>query len=195
MERVHRDLHRRIAGRFELYVTLVIVGVGVGFLITASRQENISLANGTLAPFLSAAATVDGPETGLEAFRGEVILLDFWATYCATCEVTVPGLTRLDAEFGSQGLRVVGVSIDSPTDTARARRLIGELGGSYQVLFDRGRRLQDAYKLTLLPQTFLISRTGRIVWQQAGTIGGAAFPVGLETPKGKALIERLLAER
>ena len=55
-------------------------------------------------------------------------------------------------------------------------------------------RLRDAYDLTLLPQTFLITRDGRISWQQAGTIGGAKFTLGLEAPKGRAILERVLAE-
>ena len=163
-------------------------------LANLRKAKSESLAIGSPAPVLGVVQSVVDGETGLEGYRGEVVLLDFWATYCTTCEATVPALARLQSKYGVNGLHVVGVSIDAPSDTARARQLFSELDANYALLFDRGKALQVAYQLTLLPQSFLISRSGKIVWQQAGITGGAKFPLELESPKGNALLERVLAE-
>lgn len=197
MKQGHRGFSTGKSGHPELIATLVIVGIGIGVLSLANwrKAKSESLAIGSPAPVLGTALSGGDVKTGLEDYRGEVVLLDFWATYCTTCEVTVPALSRLQSKYGANGLHVVGVSIDAPSDTARARQLLSDLNANYALLFDRGKRLQVAYQLTLLPQSFLISRDGKIVWQQAGIVGGAKFPLELETPKGNALVEKVLAEQ
>jgi hypothetical protein len=78
---------------------------------------------------------------------------------------------------------------------AHARQLLADWGGTYELMFDLSRSLRDAYHVNLLPLSFLISQDGSIAWQQAGTTGGAKYPLGLDSPKGRATLEAVLAHR
>jgi len=178
----------------QLLFTLALIAAVIGFLQFKSSTAHFGLPNGVPAP-LGAPGPDGGAAAGtLAEYRGEVLLIDFWATYCTTCAATVPALERLQTQYGAQGLRVVAVSLDEPADTARARLLLAEWGGTYPLIFDIDRALREAYQVNLLPMTYLISRDGLVAWQQAGTVGGAKYDLGLESPKGRTLLEKVLSE-
>ncbi len=132
-------------------------------------------------------AALDGAPVGLADFEGRVVLLNFWATWCAPCIREMPSLDRLQAALGDRGLAVLAVSIDrggAKVIRPFAKRLGLERLGLYH---DPKGALFRAFGVTGLPTTFLIDRRGRIV----GAYPGAAEWDG---PEARALIEHYLRQ-
>jgi cytochrome c biogenesis protein CcmG, thiol:disulfide interchange protein DsbE len=128
--------------------------------------------------------TLDG-DLSMTDVSGKVVLVNFWASWCAECRPEMPVLERLHREFGRRGLAVVG--INAREDTARIRRYAKELGLTFPLVLDPDGRLNAQYGVIGLPTTFLVGRDGRAV----------AFAVGAREWGGapaRALIEALLAE-
>ena len=114
---------------------------------------------------------LEGRSVKLSDFKGKVILLDFWATWCPPCKAEIPGFVELQQQYGEQGLQVVGVSVDDPPELLKP--FADEFNMNYPVIVGLGRDdLQDAYgPMWGIPTTFLISRDGRICRKHSGLVG------------------------
>jgi peroxiredoxin len=137
-----------------------------------------SAASGDVCPADARTANLDftvkdlnGTNVSLASFKGKVIVLDFWATWCAPCKAEIPGFVELQDAYGSQGLQMVGVSVDDKVETLRP--FASEFKMNYPVLVGLGRDdLQDAYgPLWGIPTTFVISREGQICKKHSGLVG------------------------
>lgn len=96
----------------------------------------------------------------LNAFRGKVVLLNFWATWCAPCQLEMPRFVAWQSEYGPRGLQVIGISMDD--DPALARRLCAKLKVNYPVVMG-DETMGDLYGGVLgLPVTYLIDTHGEI---------------------------------
>ena len=122
---------------------------------------------GTEAPAY-AAETIDGDTLSLNSLRGQVVLLNVWATWCVPCRKEMPELQALAQQHGSAGLRVVGVSVDESGSDEVIRQFTKDLGITYTVLRDPGERINDLFYVIGVPASFLIDRTGRIAWRFQG---------------------------
>ncbi|MCH8002303.1 MAG: TlpA family protein disulfide reductase [Proteobacteria bacterium] len=130
-------------------------------------------------------AALDGAPVRLADFKGRVVVLNFWATWCAPCVREMPSLDRLQAALEDRGLAVLAVSIDrggAKVIRPFAKRLGLERLGLYH---DPKGALFKAFGVTGLPTTFLIDRRGQIV----GAYPGAAE---WDEPEARALIEHYL---
>jgi thiol-disulfide isomerase/thioredoxin len=105
---------------------------------------------------------LSGRDVALKAFKGQVLLLNFWATWCGPCKVEIPGLVELSAEYGHRGLIVLGISIDDPP--SKLTPFVEQLGMSYPVLLGIDQeRLHAAYGPSSgVPRTFVVSRDGTL---------------------------------
>ena len=111
---------------------------------------------------------VSGADVLLSDYAGDVILLDFWATWCAPCRIEIPGFLELLDEYGDQGFTVLGVSID---DAVPALEIyIEDMQMDYPVLIgDERDDIKDFYgPLVGFPTTFMIDRAGNICHQHIG---------------------------
>jgi len=109
---------------------------------------------------------LEGKSLDLRDFRGKVVLLDYWATWCAPCKIEVPHLVELQKKYGPEGLQVVGISMDD--DSATVRTFAHEFAINYPVALGNA-QLAQAYGGVLgLPVAFLIDRNGRIVKRMDG---------------------------
>lgn len=96
----------------------------------------------------------------LSAYRGKVVLLNFWATWCAPCQIEMPSFVSWQTQYGSRGLQVIGISMDD--DPALVRTAYRKLQVNYPVAMGDV-KLGDLYGGVLgLPMTFLIDRHGKI---------------------------------
>lgn len=96
----------------------------------------------------------------LSSFRGKVVLLNFWATWCAPCQIEMPTLVAWQRQYGPEGLQVIGISMDD--DPALARGLYQKLKLNYPVAMG-DEKLGELYGGVLgLPLTFLIDRNGEV---------------------------------
>jgi len=109
---------------------------------------------------------VDGKSVALSDLRGKVVLMDFWATWCAPCVQELPDLQKLNAQFASRGLVVVGMTISSPA--ADVKRMKAAKGLSYPLLMADDKTVA-AYNGVPPPKTLLIDRTGHIIDTVVGT--------------------------
>jgi peroxiredoxin len=127
-----------------------------------------------------------GGAASLAAARGEVVLVNFWATWCPPCRRELPALQALEAALGGAGLRILAVSVDrGPTEElasfARAREL------RFPVLHDRESDVARSYGVGAYPTTVVVDRAGRIALRAAGAYAWDA-------PESVAWFRALLAE-
>ncbi len=102
----------------------------------------------------------DGHVLSLASFRGKVVLLNFWATWCAPCQAEMPTFARWQQQYGPQGLQVIGISMDD--EAAPARKLVQKLRIDYPIAMGDA-PLGEKYGGVLgLPVTYLIDRTGTV---------------------------------
>lgn len=104
--------------------------------------------------------TLAGQPFRLKELQGQVVLLNFWATYCIPCREEIPALNKLQAELQSQGLKIVGASLDDNADDVNTyQQEVAKF--EYQVLLG-GSDAKVQYAQSVLPTTYLIDRQGRI---------------------------------
>jgi peroxiredoxin len=105
----------------------------------------------------------------------EVVLIDFWATFCEPCLASMPHLDALYKKYKPRGLEVLGISIDGPESMAQVRTEVGKLGVTFPILLDQETRVVALYNpKTSAPFSVLIGRDGRIRVKREGYSTGNA---------------------
>lgn len=125
----------------------------------------------------------DGRTLSLDAFRGKVVLLNFWATWCAPCQAEMPTFARWQQQYGGQGLQVVGISMDD--QAAPARKLAEKLRIDYPIAMGTATLGRKYGGVLGLPVTYLIDRSGTI---------RAEFQGGSDLGKIEARLKMLLQQ-
>jgi cytochrome c biogenesis protein CcmG, thiol:disulfide interchange protein DsbE len=151
---------------------MAVILVGMGWLV---RDRFLPVEVGTGAPDF-AAHDLQGNPVRLAELRGEVVLLNIWATWCPPCREEMPSMQRLHEEFGPLGLQVVAVSIDAPPGRFDRTGQIGgnveafarDMGLTFPLWLDPAGDIQRAYRTTGVPESFVIDRDGRIVKKVIG---------------------------
>ncbi len=127
-------------------------------IFTASSLAASSL-EGQVAPdFVLKSAS--GENLRLSEHRGDVVLINFWATWCGPCRQEMPLLDDLYGRYQRVGFSLLGVNIDD--DSRRAMQMVQELGVNFPVLFDKSKEVSKLYKIEAMPVTVLVDREGRI---------------------------------
>jgi peroxiredoxin len=103
---------------------------------------------------------LDNNKVSLSALRGKVVLVNFWATWCAPCRLEMPNLDALYTRFQSQGLVVLSIT---PDDPAKVRMLVSRMNYHPTVLLDPGERVVHLFHLLGLPESFVFNREGNLV--------------------------------
>lgn len=124
---------------------------------------------------------VEGKDVSLQSYKGKVILLDFWATWCGPCKVEIPHFIEFQQKYGPKGLQVVGISVDDPVD--KLAPYVKEMGMNYPVLQGLGHdAVQDAYGPILgIPVSVMISRDGKICATHTGLTSKDVFATEIES--------------
>ena len=137
----------------------VVLGAGVHFL----GDELFPVSVGSKAPPIHG-VTLDSTkrQKTLADYKGKVVLLNVWATWCEPCRVEMPSIEKLHKEFGPRGLAVVAISVDDPGSETRIAEFVKELGLTFEVLHDPKQVTTRNYQITGYPETFLIARDGVI---------------------------------
>lgn len=143
-----------------------------------------SYRSGTRPPHFSG-HTGDARQISLTDFRGKVVLLNFWASWCLECRPEMPVLERLHRELTPRGLTVVGVN--ARESTSAVDRYARELGLTFPLVLDPDGKINRLYGVIGLPTTFVIARDGRAV---AFAIGAREWGSAL----ARSLFNALLAE-
>lgn len=101
---------------------------------------------------------------GLEKYRGQPILIDFWASWCEPCRESFPWMNKIKAE--NPGLKVVAINLDE--DRALAEAFLKANKANFKILFDPKGALAEKFKVGGMPSSYLIDRRGKIVKQHVG---------------------------
>ena len=117
-----------------------------------------------------AATTLDGDSVRLADLRGQPVLLNVWATWCAPCRQEIPELQALHERHADQGLRVVGVTVDGRHMGDEVRSFVEDMGMTYDVWWDSEGAVIDRLEAVGVPVTVLVDREGRIAWRHTGVI-------------------------
>ena len=118
---------------------------------------------------------MNGANVTLSDYKGKVILIDFWATWCGPCKIEIPWLVELQTKYGKDGLQALGVSVDDTVE--KLKPYVSELKMNYPVLQGLGHDdMQEAYgPLWGIPVTVVISRDGKICTKHIGFSAKESF--------------------
>lgn len=162
------------------------MGIALAFAIASSgcrfRAEATAVEIGKPVPEYSA-VSLSGNQVRLADLRGHVVLLNIWATWCAPCREEIPYLQKLFEERSSQGLDVVGVSVDAPGEDSQVRAFLEELKVTYPVWRDPDQRVMSLFLSLGVPASYLVDRHGVLRWRHLGVLrpGNSEFLAALET--------------
>ena len=162
-------------------LTLLAGALGVGVLLMEDIKQ---VQPGVEAPNFNAVNLVTGDSVTLADYRGEVVLLNLWATWCSPCRWEMPSMERLYQELGPAGLKIVAVSVDQVSG-GEVMEFANELELTFDILHDRSGQIEIDYQATGLPETVIIDRQGVIVHKAIG-------PVEWDEPVQQARLRRLL---
>lgn len=167
---------------------VVLLGAGAAVATYAMRDEIFPVTVGSRAPDF-AAQTLDASrqQKSVADYRGDVVLLNIWATWCLPCRVEMPEIQALHSDLGPQGLRVVAVSIDHPDAAEAIRGFVRDYGLTFEILHDPTGGIQRRYQTAGVPETFVIGRDGVIRKKVMGAIRW-------NSAANRALVRQLLDE-
>jgi len=131
--------------------------------------------------------TLDGGSVHLSDYRGQVVLLNFWAKWCAPCRVEMPWLVEFDRQYRAQGLQIVGVNLDDTgTSYDSIAAFARERGVTYPILLGNS-TVADAYGgVRFMPETFFIAPDGKILSSSYGITTREEFQKNIDDALGKA---------
>jgi thiol-disulfide isomerase/thioredoxin len=107
-------------------------------------------------------------------FRGKVVILDFWATWCVPCRVEIPHFVELQKQYGDKGLTVIGVSLDE-RGVEVVKKFAKRFSVNYPIVIGNEKVAEEYGGIDAIPTTFVIDRQGRIVSRHIGYDDKAAF--------------------
>jgi len=173
--------------QWTLIASVVMTAVfGVALAIKLRPQLNL-LEVGSTAPDFDAVQLPTGRPASIEDYRGKVVLLNVWATWCAPCKVEMPSMEHLHRKLAGTDFRLVAVSVDEEDSTV-VNKFVKDLGVTFEILHDRDGSIRRIYQTTGVPESFVIDRDGVIVKK---VIGAADW----NAPVNENLIRRLLDAR
>jgi cytochrome c biogenesis protein CcmG, thiol:disulfide interchange protein DsbE len=170
------------------WVAVLATLASVGFaLVLASRLRGHEVIEPNQPAPAFQALRLDGTAAGSADYRGQVILLNVWATWCIPCQVEMPSMERLQRRFAGSDFRVVAVSVDEQ-GSAVVREFAQNLGLTFDILHDPTGEIQRIYRTTGVPESWVIDRSGTITKKVVGA-------TEWDSPINVALVQALLDAR
>jgi thiol-disulfide isomerase/thioredoxin len=161
-------------GAVALALGLIWLAPGIGHLDESSSptaegtgDPDDAKAAGTVAPMHYTLKDMNGADVNLASFKGKIVLINFWATWCGPCRAEIPSLVELQDQYRDD-LAILGVSIDDPAD--KLKPYAAEFKMNYPVLVGNGHQdMQDAFgPLYGIPVSVIVGRDGRIAKKHSG---------------------------
>jgi peroxiredoxin len=146
-------------------IVLALNNNGAGTAQAATSEERADTA-----PDFSL-ATLDGEQIALSNFRGQYVLVNFWATWCPPCRAELPDLVSYYESHADQGFMLIGVNEQEPPATVEAYLSQSQL--EFPVVLDSDGRVMNRYGVTGMPSSFLVNPEGQIVRSWTGMINRA----------------------
>ena len=135
----------------------ILISVGIAFFLSiatsyaASEKLSGKSANFTL-------KSRSGKNIKLSELRGEVVMLNFWASWCGPCRKEMPLLEKIHKKYKKLGFTLLGINVEQ--DTTAAKRYLKDVKVSFPILFDKTNKTSKLYNVSAMPTTILIDRNG-----------------------------------
>ena len=129
---------------------------------TVRLWATLALSVGSMVP----AANLPADPLGLAQFRGKVVYLDFWASWCVPCRESFPWMSSLQRKFAADGLVVISVNLDA--ERSEADRFLARYPASFPVKFDPQGAVAEQFEVQNMPTSFLVDRAGKMQARHAG---------------------------
>jgi thiol-disulfide isomerase/thioredoxin len=114
-------------------------------------------------------AMLDGGTFDVGRERGNVVLLNVWATWCGPCRYEIPALEKLHQKYSTRGFKVVGISIDEG-EAQPVKEFVSKNAMRYPIALDPDGKVANMFQTTVIPTSVLIDRKGKIIWKKYGAI-------------------------
>jgi cytochrome c biogenesis protein CcmG/thiol:disulfide interchange protein DsbE len=166
-------------------IVVVLLGGGLFAGVKLFADDLFPIGYGSPAPSFAAKDLRTGAVRTLADYRGKVVLLNVWATWCEPCKVEMPSMEELYRAYGPRGVHVVAVSIDNTASEDSIRAFAKGLGLTFEILHDPTHEIERAYQTTGYPESFVIDSRGTIrkKWISA---------TDWNSPANRALFDELL---
>jgi len=174
-------------------VGAVIAIMAIGLLAASHymKDELFPVTIGSTAPDFRAKVLGENRYKSLADYKGQVVLLNVWATWCPPCQAEMPSLQRLYQAYGDKGLKLVAVSIDDYVSEDSIRAFAKNFGITFEILHDSTHAIERLYQTTGYPESFVIGREGTIRkkwigpddWSSQGNRALVAQLLGLQPPR------------
>lgn len=115
-----------------------------------------------LIPFVTSAAD----SLQLSDYRGKVLVVDFWASWCVPCRRSFPWMNEMQEKYGDDGLVIVAVNLDN--EASDAAKFLQQYPADFKIAYDHERKLAREYEVEAMPSSFLIDREGNIIERRLG---------------------------
>ena len=102
----------------------------------------------------------------LEQYKGQVIFLDFWASWCSPCEKSFSWMNTMQSRYGDEGFKVVAINLD--TSREKAQEFLESNPALFDIAYEPKRKTANDYKLSAMPNSFLINKNGEVIYSHKG---------------------------
>lgn len=133
-------------------------------IVCASCAPALAVQPGSVAPALVLPA--DDGQIRLDAYRGKVVYLDFWASWCGPCKQSFPFMNALQARYADKGLVIVAVNVDTARDDAL--KFLAQVPARFRIAYDPRGQVAQQYAIKGMPSSFLIGRDGKVLSAHTG---------------------------
>jgi len=150
------------------------------------RNAKIQVLNQPMTPQEFTLSLLSGGNASLSDYKGKVVILNFWATWCPPCRAEMPSMETLYQRFNSQGLEILAVDIGENANTVR--QFIQNNKYTFPVMLDSNSRISRIYGIEAIPTSYILDREGKIAARVVGSISW-------DTPQVFAAFQAFLAGR
>jgi len=137
----------------------------VGIALLALAAGSIAVTKKDPAPDFTL-RSLEGGNLRLEEYRGQVVLINFWASWCGPCRQEMPILDQLHQRYEDTGFAVLGVNVEG--EDRPARKIVDESRVTFPVLIDEGQKVSELYGLEAMPSTYVVDRDGNVRYVHRG---------------------------
>jgi thiol-disulfide isomerase/thioredoxin len=158
---------KRFSSRIGFFRSLPLLAAALFFANGCSAAENFQpVADAPAAPTWKL-TDLDGRPLAAAAFKGKVLVVDFWATWCGPCLSEIPGYIELQKKLGAEGFTIVGLSLDE-IPASELKKFVEKRGINYPVALAGAEQVAAFGDFKCIPATFVIDREGKLRFQKIG---------------------------